>query len=193
MSEPVEQFGIEPIICIVDLSNVTIEPIDARNVAVNLIEETFVELIKKIFINEEFKKKYTIFINEENLNIINKIISQTPNIFNDIEKSIKEIINDGKINSNDVPQLIILVQIIYQVVYNINDSNINSSKRIEFTANILKFLIKVLVIERKINIEKDKEDEFYKQTDLLIDSCVSLLNYSKAIKPKSCLKSLFGK
>ena len=60
MEEQVEKFGIEPIICIVDLSNVTIEPIDARNVAVNLIEETFVELIKKIFINEEFKKKYTI-------------------------------------------------------------------------------------------------------------------------------------
>lgn len=197
MSEPVEQFGIEPIICIVDLSNVTIkhndELSDASNIAVNLIEETFVEIIKKIFLNEEFKKKYTIFINEENLNIINKIISQTPNIFNDIEKSIKEIINDGKINSNDVPQLIILVQIIYQVVYNINDSNINSSKRIEFTSNILKFLIKVLVIERKINVEKDKEYEFYKQTDLLIDSCVSLLSYSKSIKPKSCFKFLFGK
>ena len=42
MEEQVEKFGIEPIICIVDLSNVTIEPIDARNVAVNLIEETFV-------------------------------------------------------------------------------------------------------------------------------------------------------
>jgi hypothetical protein len=66
---------------------VAIEHIDASNVAVNLIEETFVELIKKIFINEEFKKKYTIFINEENLNIINKIISQTPNIFNDIEEN----------------------------------------------------------------------------------------------------------
>ena len=178
-----ESFGIDP-------SNTTIDP---SNVAVTIIKETFVELIKKILLSDEEKKKYSITLTSENLDVINKIISLTPNTFNDIEKAIKDIISDGKINSNDVPQLIVLVQRVYHVIYELKNTKFDSKKRAEISANVIKFIIHVLVEERKIKIEKANEEEFYKQTNLLIDSCVSLLSFPKSIKTKGCLKGLFGK
>lgn len=169
----------------------TLDP--SANIIVTMIEYSLSDIIKNILLSDEQKKKYSIIIDEENIAIINKVISLTPNTFNDIEKSVKEVIKDGKINTNDIPQLIILVQRIYQVVYEIKNTKFDTTKRAEITSKILKFIIHVLVQERKIKIEKNEEEEFFKQTDLLIDSCVGLLSFPKTIKTKGCLKSLFGK
>jgi hypothetical protein len=48
-----------------------------------------------------------------------------------------------------------------------------------------------MVLERKIKVEKENEEEFYKETDILIDSCVSLLSFPKSIKTKGCIKRFF--
>ena len=157
------------------------------------VEETFVEIITKLLLNEELKNKYTIILSNINIDIISKIISQSPYLFNEFEKSIKEIIKDGKINSSDIPQLIILVQQIYKSLYNLKNLNLDSNKRTELTSNIFKFLILILIKERKIIIDENNEENFLKVTYLLIDSCISLLSFSKIIKTKGCVKSIFGK
>ena len=157
------------------------------------VEETFVEIITKLLLNEELKNKYTIILSNINIDIISKIISQSPYLFNEFEKSIKEIIKDGKINSSDIPQLIILVQQIYQSLYNLKNLKLDSNKRTELTSNIFKFLILILIKERKIIIDENNEENFLKVTYLLIDSCISLLSFSKIIKTKGCVKSIFGK
>ena len=157
------------------------------------VKQTFVELITKLLLNEELKNKYALILSEDNINIITKIISQTPDIFNNFEKSIEEVIKDGKINSSDVPQLISLVQQIYKGLYNLKNIKIKSDIRGDITSSVLKFLILVMIKERKIIIDKNNEEEFYKLTYLLIDSCVSLLSFSKIIKTKGCVKSIFGK
>ena len=100
----------------------------------------------------------------------------------------KIIIKDGKINSNDIPQLIILVQRIYQVLYNIKNYKLDSIKISDITSKILKFIIHILVEKKKIKIEKQNEEEFFRQTNLLIDSCISLLSFPKSIKVKGCFR-----
>ena len=57
----------------------------------------------------------------------------------------------------------------------------------EALKNIAYFLIK----ERRIPIDEEKSDLFLEQINTLIDSCVGLLSFSKSIKVKGCLKSLF--
>ena len=164
---------------------------DQSNIIVKILEDTLLDFIKKIIVDEELKKKYTIVLNDEVLDIINKILSKTPNTFNDIEKSIKEVISDGKINSSDIPQLIILVQSIYQVIYTIKNTKFDEVKIVDVTGKIIKFVIRILVEERKIKVDENNKEVFFKQTDLLVDSCVSLLIFPKTIKPKSCLQSIF--
>ena len=165
-----------------------LEPSENHEV-IEVVKHTLLDILKTALLNEENLNKISIKLNSEMINDINKIISLTPDTFNDIELAVAEIIKDGKIDSNDVPQLILLVQRIYQVIYGLK---LDAKKRTELTSNVLKFVIHVLVLEGKIKIEKEKQDQFLKDCDLLIDSCISLLSFPKSIKVKGCLKKLFA-
>lgn len=158
----------------------------------NIVEQTFVDLVKKSLENEEIKKKIAVRLTPEVTSIINNIISLTPDTLTDIEKATIEIIKDGKIDSKDIPNLIIVIQRLYQFIYSLKNVKFDDKKRADITSSSLKFLLHLLVLERKIKIDKDKQAEFLTQTDALIDSCISLLSYSKSLKTKGCLKKIFG-
>jgi hypothetical protein len=158
----------------------------------NIIEQTFIDLVKKSLENEEMKKQISISLTPEHISIINNIISLSPNTLTDIEKSVVEIIKDGKIDSKDVPNLVVIIQTIYQFIYSLKNTKFDTKKRADVTATTLKYILRLLVLERKIKIDEDKQTAFFTQTDLLIDSCIGLLSYSKTLQTKGCLKKLFG-
>lgn len=159
-----------------------------------IVEQTLVELVKKSLENEDMKKKIAIQLSPEVTSVINNIISLTPDTLTDIEKAVIEIIKDGKIDSKDIPNLIVVIQRIYQFIYSLKKVKFDAKKRTTITSEVLKYILRVLVLERKIKIDEDPEKlyEFYTQVDALIDSCVDLLSYSKSLKTKGCLKKLFG-
>jgi hypothetical protein len=161
------------------------EPVEQNHV------ETIIDLLKKSFENEDIKNKISISLTPEIISIINNIISLTPNTLTDIEKVIIEIIKDGKINSKDVPNIIIVIQKIYQFIYSLKNVKFDTKKRANVTSELLKYLIHLLVLERKIKIDTDKQADFLTLTDALIDSCISLLSYSKTLKTKVCFRKLF--
>ena len=161
------------------------------NIISNIVEQTFIDLVKKTLENEEIKKKISIQLTPEVTSVINNIISLTPNTLTDIEKAISEIVKDGRIDSKDVPNLIVVVQKIYQSIYSLKNVKFDAKKRAEITSTSLKYLIHLLVLERKIKIEDDKQAEFLALTDALIDSCISLLSFSKSLKRNVCFKKLF--
>jgi hypothetical protein len=165
---------------------------DASNIIVNIIEETFIDLVKKSLENEDIKNKISIKLTSEITSIINNIISITPNTLTDIEKAVVEIIKDGKIDSKDIPNIIVVIQRIYQFIYSLKSIKLDAKKRADITGELIKYLIHILVLERKIKIEQDKQSEFLTQTNILIDSCVDLLSYSKSLKTKGCLKKILG-
>ena len=155
-----------------------------------ILEQTFIDLVKKYLENDDMKKKMNIQLTPEVINVINNIVSLSPNTLIDIEKAIIEIIKDGKIDSKDVPNIIIVVQRIYQFIYSLKNVKFDAKKRAEITGEVLKYLIHILVLERKIKIDEDTEKihQFYAQFNALIDSCIDLLSYSKSLKTKGCFK-----
>ena len=164
-----------------------------KNITSDITEEGLVKLIKKSIHDEDMKKKISISLSEETVNVIN-IISLSPNTLMYIEKAAIEIINDGKIDSKDVPNLIIIIQTIYQFIYSLKNVNLDNKKRADITATTLKYILHLLVLERRIKIEEDRQREFFTQTDLIIDSCVTLLSYSKTLEKQSkgWFRSIFG-
>ena len=162
------------------------------NIVSNILEETFIDLVKKSLENEETKKKISIPLTPEVTSIINNIISLTPNTLTDIEKAAIEIIKDGKIDSKDIPNLIIVIQSLYQFIYSLKNVKFDAKKRSDVTSSSLKYILHLLVLERKIKIDEDKQSEFFTQMDTLIDSCISLLSYSNSLKTKGCFKKIFG-
>lgn len=157
-----------------------------------IIEQTFIDLVKKSLETEEMKKKFSIPLTPEVISIINNIINLTPNILTDIEKAMMETIKDGKIDSKDIPNLIIIIQSLYQFIYSLKNVKFDAKKRADMTASSLKFILHLLVLERKIKIEEEDQEEMLSQINSLIDSCISLLSYSKSLKPKKCFKKIFG-
>ena len=168
---------------------------DASNVIVEVVEKTFIDIVEKsltsLIIRDKLMKTQ-VNLSPELIDIVKKILSASPDCFNDIEKAVNEIIKDGKIDSKDIPQFIIVVQNIYQIIYSIKDAKLDAKKRSEFTANVLKFIVHLLVIERKIQVEEEKEAQFLTDCDALIDACIGLLSFPKSIKTKGCIKKIFG-
>jgi hypothetical protein len=157
-----------------------------------IIEQTFIDLVKKSLETEEMKKKFSIPLTPEVISTINNIINLTPNILTDIEKAMVETIKDGKIDSKDIPNLIIIIQSLYQFIYSLKDLKFDAKKRADMTASSLKFILHLLVLERKIKIDEEDQEMMLSQINALIDSCISLLSYSKSLKPKRCFKKIFG-
>ena len=133
-----------------------------------IIEQTFIDLVKKSLETEEMKNKFSIPLTPEVISIINNIINQTPNILTDIEKAMMETIKDGKIDSKDIPNLIIIIQSLYQFIYSLKDVKFDAKKRADITASSLKVILQLLVLERKIKIDEENQEEVLSQINTLI-------------------------
>ena len=154
----------------------------------NVVILTFSDLVKKSLENEVGNDKMKIKVTPEVKNVLNNLISLTPNTLNDIEKSITDIIKDDKIDSNDIPNLIVVIQRIYQFIYSLKKVKFDVKKRAEITSVSLKYIIHLLILLDKIKISEDKKEQFLLKTDDLVDSCISLLSFSKTIKTPGCFK-----
>ena len=110
------------------------------------------------------------------------IIYHLENIINDtdlfdIYKSILEIIKDGKIDSKDIPQFIILIERIHKFTIDYKGGHYSSENKIKLTEIFIKFLFRGLVEKGVIGVP-ERNDELIKEIDVLIDSCIKLLNFS---------------
>ena len=163
---------------------------ELKNVVVNLEALSLIELLKKKL--EVGVKDNKLTLSDEEVVIIIKLLDGSPSYFNDIEKTLAEIIKDNKIDSTDIPNIIALIQKLYELIYNIKAVKLDGKKRCEVCASILKFLIHLLVEERIIKIDDEQKTKFLNDVDKLIDSFIGLLRLPKELKTKNCLQTIFG-
>ena len=176
-------------------NNITTEIIDVT-VEVDTIKKPVIsQLLFSILLSDDKIKNINFTLNSEDITIIHKIISYSPEFFNEIDKLINEIIKDGKIDSNDIPNLILLIKKIYELIHNLKSVKLDNDKRLEICKSILKFIIRVLIDERIIVVNNENKQIVLELIDNLIDSCVSLMHFSSNIKNSTCfsyLLSCFG-
>jgi hypothetical protein len=184
-----------------------IEPIITPDQIVNEIKEEIEQEIKekidevitvKIPMNlvdlvkEEIKQK-THILNKEYIDILNSLVGKSPKLLNDIEHAMIEITKDGKIDSNDIPFLITIIQKLYEFMFSLKIGKMPTEKRAAICAEIIKFVVVVLIKERRIKVDINKQDIFIAQINALMDSCVSLLSLQSTLLSKGCCSCLFGK
>lgn len=155
------------------------------------VEEKLIDLVKKSLEDKMFQNKINIPLTKEVTDFINKVVSHNSNVLSDIEMAIIETLKDSKIDSKDIPNLIIIIKTIYKFIYSLRNAKLHGEKCGIMTSITLKYLLRILVVTKKIKIDEDKKEEFFYQIDTLIDSCVSLLSFPKTIKIKNCFKKLF--
>jgi hypothetical protein len=151
------------------------------------IPKNLVDLVK-----EEIKQK-THILNKEYIDILNSLVSISPNLLNDIEKAMFEIMKDGKIDSNDIPYLITIIQKLYEFMFSLKIEKMSTEKRSAICAEVIKFIVHVLIKERRIKVDPSKQDAFLSQFNALMDSCVSLLSLQSELLSKGCCSCFFSK
>jgi len=151
------------------------------------VPKNLIELVK-----EEIKQK-THILNKEYIDILNSLVNKSPNLLNDIEKAMFEIMKDGKIDSNDIPYLITIIQKLYEFMFSLKIGKITTEKRAAICAEIIKFIVHVLIKERRIKVDPNKQDVFLSQFNTLMDSCISLLSLQSELLSRGCCSCFFSK
>jgi len=134
------------------------------------------------------KLKVDLNLSTQFLDFLNKITESYPELLNEIEKSLTDIISDKVIDSNDIPKLVVLIKNVYK---NFNDSN-NFKKlfkiTIEDSINFIKNILLILIELEHVKV-KDKDSVI-----IIIDLCIDLLTTSVDVtetlisKFKSCFR-----
>jgi len=170
--------------------------VDVESKLLELVEpKPIVLLLLNVLSSEINIKKIYFELSDDIRDVLYKLIYFSPEFLNEIDKLVNEIIKDNKIDSNDIPNLILLIKKLYELIYKLKDVKLDDTKKVEICSSILKFLIRFLVEERKVNINSENKELVLELIDTLIDSCFSLIIFSSGIKNGSCvtfIKSLFG-
>lgn len=121
--------------------------------------------------------------------ILIELLKTSPKIFDNTQELVKLIVQDGKLNANDLPQLYKLITELYPLVKNskLRPSTQESAK---IVGTITKVVIHVLVNEHKIKVKN--QTQFLHDVNALIDAGVELLSLAKKVKLQTprCLRRL---
>jgi len=160
---------------------------DIQNVIVVMtskpLSETLLDTINS-------KKNLKVVISKNASNLLTNIVSSMPNVLDNIKKSLVEVINDGKIDSNDIPHFITIIQDLYEIIYNMKEFKLDNKVRATICGEVLKYISHFLILDDQIQVVKVNKEILLNQIDCLIDSCVGLLTFQSSFKIKGCLSFL---
>ena len=71
--------------------------------------------------------------------------------------------------SNDIPNIISLIEKLYQILYSLKDVKIKKEKIAEIFSNILKILFHYMILEKKIEINNDCENIFLENIKIFLN------------------------
>jgi len=174
-----------------ELSRSDLSSINMNDIILDVLQVTITRLAKKELTNEDLQKLYSIELNEQTIDVLNRMMNHMPEKMNDIENLGRAIIKDNKIDIHDVPNLIVVVKRIYGGIQSMKNVKLDTKKKAVITASIIKFVLHVLIRENIIKVNEEKQQEFLIRTDELVDSCASLISFPDFIKPKNCIDKLF--
>ena len=156
-----------------------------------ILNETDLQILLEQFIKNTGIREYKYVINNKTKQIIELIINKCPIYFKSIEKVIKNIVKDDKIDYSDIPDIIILFKTLYEILYNLNEVKLTTAERADTCKSILYFTIYILVEEKQINISDDKKEEFLENLEKLINVCIKLVLLPSVLKQSNCFTDCF--
>jgi len=171
--------------------------IEKREEVIEKVTETVIEQVKEIqkgtleiksllnlliiiSVRPDMQEKYG--LNQELVKILQLIIQTNSAFFFKIEESFKRILDDNKIDSNDVPELMSLFSSVYELLFSLKlkTSTIEISN---VCGELIKLAFNIMLTEGLIIFETpDGNEESLKIFNALVDSSISLIKLSKTVK-----------
>lgn len=138
--------------------------------------KSLLNLLIIISVRPEMQKKYN--VTPEINKLISLILQEHSDFFSKIEISLKKIVEDNKIDSSDVPELMSLFSSVYELMQNLKFSK-DTIELSNICGELIKLIFSIMITEKLINIELNNVQACF---NALVDSSISLIKLSKSVK-----------
>lgn len=145
----------------------------------------FMNLLHLLVKADKIKTEINVELNDKTRECFLHIIKNNPEFFSDFEKIFMLILSDNKIDINDIPHLTTLITKIYTIVHKAKEIKKKDEEKLSMSSTILKFMIQVLVKEKKVDIGSYEPEQFLCEIEELIDSCINLIELNDVLGQKS--------
>lgn len=159
----------------------------SKNDISEVIKLSLIQLIENTLKNNDELNKININLTSEIILFIQELLKTEPQLFEGIELSLQQIISDNKINSNDIPNLLVLITQVYDLV-NKHKNNIKNVDYYDLVKNILHIVFKVY-IEKHCN---DDELLLVQCSLRIVDSSIELIKLRGFQKEKNAIKKIIN-
>ena len=165
--------------------------VDADNIELNKI---FKDKIVVRLTNNKISGYINIDIDDKLIKIIHNILEYSPDFFDVCKKIVLEIINDNKIDSNDLPNILLLLKDIYILLRKMKSLKLSGKQSVLYSGELLKLILNVLVDERIINSGNSIDENvlFLNQIDKLIDTSIQLMLLPMTSGCSNNIKTIFS-
>lgn len=164
------------------------EPVSLSNNDVQVEILTLIQLLTNVTNpGASLSNNYNLKIDESVKQVLLAVMKAHPNFFSEVEIILVNITQDNKIDSADIPNIIVLIQKLYILMVDLKSIKLNTVACSETCGSIIKIIIHVLVEEGLVKITTDNKEVFLANVDKLVDACVNLLKFTTQLKPKNCL------
>lgn len=188
-----QNFGISEVI--EDSKNVVIEDkISNAGIfsKVNTISDVyhiskFINLLEILVKTDGITSEINIKLNDKTRAGFLHVIKSHPEFFSNFEKTIILILADNKIDIDDLPHLTKLIVQLYKIILTLKQIKYTEDEKLNVCSTIIKFILQVMIKEKKINIGELSEVDFVVKIEELIDSCIGLIDINRIVKDVNCL------
>lgn len=148
--------------------------------------ESVVKLLSLVLANDPTVQKCAVKLNPQTVSFLNELLKNSPGDLEKFQQLFAEITSDGKIDINDVPEILALLKTIYTLASNYKQFKINVDDVVKLTQFILTELATVKGVNQKtIN-----------QVLTIVSTASDLLTITgvdtkKPIKVRGCFGKLF--
>lgn len=151
------------------------------------IQSAALSVLLRIVVTSELAS-LSVPLDKTTTTILLELLDKSPKSFDTIQETIQLIVQDGKINTSDIPNLLKLVTVLYPLVKHtkLRPSSLECAKIVGF---IIKTVIHVLVNEHKIKVSNSAQ--FLKDVDVLVDTAIELVSLAKSVKQSRNCSKLF--
>lgn len=148
--------------------------------------ESVVQLLSLILANDPTVQKCAVKLNPQTVSFLNELLKNSPGDLENFQQLFMEITADGKVDINDVPEILALLKTIYGLASNYKQFKIN----IEDVVKLTQFILTELATVKGVN------QKTIKQVLAIVESASDLLvvagvNTKKPINFRGCFGKLF--
>ena len=179
IKESVETIIEETAETVIEEAKEVVEEIKETVVNKTLEIKSLLNLLIIISVRQDMQEKYR--LTPELVKILQLIIQTNSVFFFKIEDSFKKILEDNKIDSDDVPELMSLFSTVYELLFSLKlkTSTVDISN---ICGELIKLTFNIMLAENIIIFESSGREETLKIFNALVDSSISLIKLSKTIK-----------